>query len=80
MVRVHELFTFMSVLPFQLNFILFVNIVRVLATKIRETNAGRYDTRKQYRCVDWSWRKQAAASEWARVSDYSDYNGSKMEP
>lgn len=36
-------------LLFQLNFILFVNIVRVLATKIRETNAGRYDTRKQYR-------------------------------
>lgn len=33
----------------QLNFILFVNIVRVLATKIRETNGGRYDTRKQYR-------------------------------
>ncbi|CAL8240508.1 unnamed protein product [Merluccius merluccius] len=32
-----------------LNFLLFVNIVRVLATKIRETNAGRYDTRKQYR-------------------------------
>uniref|UniRef100_A0A8C6P8A4 Parathyroid hormone 2 receptor a n=1 Tax=Nothobranchius furzeri TaxID=105023 RepID=A0A8C6P8A4_NOTFU len=32
-----------------LNFILFVNIVRVLATKLRETNAGRYDTRKQYR-------------------------------
>ncbi|XP_033901361.1 parathyroid hormone 2 receptor-like [Acipenser ruthenus] len=32
-----------------LNFILFLNIVRVLATKIRETNAGRYDTRKQYR-------------------------------
>ncbi|KAM9804969.1 parathyroid hormone 2 receptor [Neosynchiropus ocellatus] len=32
-----------------LNFILFVNIVRVLATKIRETNAGRYDNRKQYR-------------------------------
>ncbi|XP_062845394.1 parathyroid hormone 2 receptor [Trichomycterus rosablanca] len=31
-----------------LNFVLFVNIVRVLATKIRETNAGRYDTRKQY--------------------------------
>ncbi|MEQ2231897.1 Parathyroid hormone 2 receptor, partial [Ilyodon furcidens] len=31
-----------------LNFILFLNIVRVLATKIRETNAGRYDTRKQY--------------------------------
>ncbi|TSK67220.1 Parathyroid hormone 2 receptor [Bagarius yarrelli] len=31
-----------------LNFLLFVNIVRVLATKIRETNAGRYDTRKQY--------------------------------
>lgn len=36
-------------LLFQLNFVLFVNIVRVLATKIRETNAGRYDTRKQYR-------------------------------
>lgn len=35
----------------QLNFVLFVNIVRVLATKIRETNAGRYDTRKQYRFV-----------------------------
>ncbi|KAK1165880.1 parathyroid hormone 2 receptor-like isoform X1 [Acipenser oxyrinchus oxyrinchus] len=32
-----------------LNFILFLNIVRVLATKIRETNAGRYDMRKQYR-------------------------------
>ncbi|XP_016138099.1 parathyroid hormone 2 receptor-like [Sinocyclocheilus grahami] len=32
-----------------LNFFLFVNIVRVLATKIRETNAGRYDTHKQYR-------------------------------
>nr|XP_055074463.1 parathyroid hormone 2 receptor [Misgurnus anguillicaudatus] len=32
-----------------LNFVLFVNIVRVLATKIRETNAGRYDTRKQCR-------------------------------
>ncbi|XP_042192170.1 parathyroid hormone 2 receptor [Callorhinchus milii] len=31
------------------NFMLFVNIVRVLATKLRETNAGRYDTRKQYR-------------------------------
>lgn len=40
-----------SFLLFQLNFILFVNIVRVLATKIRETNAGRYDTRKQYRFV-----------------------------
>lgn len=38
-------------LLFQLNFVLFVNIVRVLATKIRETNAGRYDTRKQYRFV-----------------------------
>lgn len=33
----------------QLNFILFLNIVRVLATKLRETNAGRCDTRQQYR-------------------------------
>ncbi|KAG7257726.1 hypothetical protein CRUP_037039 [Coryphaenoides rupestris] len=33
---------------FQLNLLFFLNIVRVLATKIRETNAGRYDTRKQY--------------------------------
>ncbi|XP_012494631.1 PREDICTED: parathyroid hormone/parathyroid hormone-related peptide receptor isoform X2 [Propithecus coquereli] len=32
-----------------LNFILFSNIVRVLATKLRETNAGRCDTRQQYR-------------------------------
>uniref|UniRef100_A0A7N8X4A1 Parathyroid hormone/parathyroid hormone-related peptide receptor n=1 Tax=Mastacembelus armatus TaxID=205130 RepID=A0A7N8X4A1_9TELE len=31
------------------NFILFLNIIRVLATKLRETNAGRCDTRKQYR-------------------------------
>ncbi|EMP24300.1 Parathyroid hormone 2 receptor, partial [Chelonia mydas] len=33
----------------QLNFILFLNTVRVLATKIWETNAVGYDTRKQYR-------------------------------
>lgn len=45
-VKIWRVFAF---LLFQLNFILFVNIVRVLATKIRETNAGRYDTRKQYR-------------------------------
>nr|KAF6475815.1 parathyroid hormone 1 receptor [Rousettus aegyptiacus] len=32
-----------------LNFVLFINIVRVLATKLRETNAGRCDTRQQYR-------------------------------
>lgn len=36
-------------LPPQLNFILFINIIRVLATKLRETNAGRCDTRQQYR-------------------------------
>ncbi|XP_061419190.1 parathyroid hormone/parathyroid hormone-related peptide receptor-like [Lethenteron reissneri] len=30
------------------NFAFFVNIVRVLATKLRETNAGRYDARRQY--------------------------------
>lgn len=33
----------------QINFILFLNIIRVLATKLRETNAGRCDTRQQYR-------------------------------
>ncbi|XP_053139748.1 parathyroid hormone 2 receptor isoform X3 [Hemicordylus capensis] len=32
-----------------LNFVLFLNTVRVLATKIWETNAVGYDTRKQYR-------------------------------
>uniref|UniRef100_A0A8C7TYY0 Parathyroid hormone/parathyroid hormone-related peptide receptor n=1 Tax=Oncorhynchus mykiss TaxID=8022 RepID=A0A8C7TYY0_ONCMY len=31
------------------NFMLFLNIIRVLATKLRETNAGRCDTRQQYR-------------------------------
>ncbi|XP_067834936.1 parathyroid hormone/parathyroid hormone-related peptide receptor-like [Heptranchias perlo] len=31
------------------NFMLFINIIRVLATKLRETNAGRCDTRQQYR-------------------------------
>lgn len=34
----------------QVNFMLFLNIIRVLATKLRETNAGRCDTRQQYRC------------------------------
>lgn len=51
---VEWIMNYQSLFPFsflQLNFILFVNIVRVLATKIRETNAGRYDTRKQYRWV-----------------------------
>ncbi|KAL0624486.1 Parathyroid hormone 2 receptor, partial [Plecturocebus cupreus] len=33
----------------QLNFVLFLNTVRVLATKIWETNAVGHDTRKQYR-------------------------------
>lgn len=32
-----------------MNFLLFLNIIRVLATKLRETNAGRCDTRQQYR-------------------------------
>ncbi|KAJ3595620.1 hypothetical protein NHX12_004923 [Muraenolepis orangiensis] len=31
------------------NFVLFLNIIRVLATKLRETNAGRCDTRQQYK-------------------------------
>ncbi|XP_066483863.1 parathyroid hormone/parathyroid hormone-related peptide receptor [Tiliqua scincoides] len=31
------------------NFILFIKIIRVLATKLRETNAGRCDTKQQYR-------------------------------
>ncbi|MED6233318.1 Parathyroid hormone/parathyroid hormone- peptide receptor, partial [Ataeniobius toweri] len=31
-----------------INFVLFLNIIRVLATKLRETNAGRCDTRQQY--------------------------------
>lgn len=57
---------FPSRLPFQLNFILFLNIVRVLAMKIRETNAGRYDTRKQYRLVNWSWSKYSANYELDR--------------
>ncbi|XP_040595941.1 parathyroid hormone/parathyroid hormone-related peptide receptor isoform X3 [Mesocricetus auratus] len=38
-----------------LNFILFINIIRVLATKLRETNAGRCDTRQQYRCSGPRW-------------------------
>lgn len=33
----------------QVNFMLFLNIIRVLATKLRETNAGRCDARQQYR-------------------------------
>ncbi|XP_069792305.1 parathyroid hormone 2 receptor-like [Narcine bancroftii] len=37
------------VMAIVINFILFVNIIRILATKLRETNAGRYDVRKQYR-------------------------------
>ncbi|TTB70986.1 Parathyroid hormone/parathyroid hormone-related peptide receptor [Bagarius yarrelli] len=33
----------------QINFLLFLNIIRVLATKLRESNAGRCDSRQQYR-------------------------------
>lgn len=40
----------MFLFPLQINFLLFLNIVRVLATKLRETNARRCDTRQQYRC------------------------------
>ncbi|XP_066537016.1 parathyroid hormone/parathyroid hormone-related peptide receptor [Hoplias malabaricus] len=32
-----------------MNFLLFLNIIRVLATKLRESNAGRCDSRQQYR-------------------------------
>ncbi|XP_047670603.1 parathyroid hormone/parathyroid hormone-related peptide receptor-like [Tachysurus fulvidraco] len=32
-----------------INFLLFLNIIRVLATKLRESNAGRCDSRQQYR-------------------------------
>lgn len=39
----------MFLFPLQVNFMLFLNIIRVLATKLRETNAGRCDTRQQYR-------------------------------
>lgn len=39
----------MFLFSFQVNFVLFLNIIRVLATKLRETNAGRCDTRQQYR-------------------------------
>ncbi|XP_072905225.1 parathyroid hormone/parathyroid hormone-related peptide receptor [Hemitrygon akajei] len=31
------------------NFMLFINIIRLLATKLRESNVGRCDTRQQYR-------------------------------
>lgn len=62
---------------FQLNFILFVNIVRVLATKIRETNAGRYDTRKQYRFVNWSGANtlQITTAAWVITVIKLEQNG-----
>ncbi|EPQ12660.1 Parathyroid hormone 2 receptor [Myotis brandtii] len=45
----HGLEVVMVKLTDVLNFILFLNTVRVLATKIWETNAVGHDTRKQYR-------------------------------
>ncbi|ELK33538.1 Parathyroid hormone 2 receptor [Myotis davidii] len=45
----HGLEVVMVKLVDALNFILFLNTVRVLATKIWETNAVGHDTRKQYR-------------------------------
>lgn len=36
-------------LPLQVNFLLFVNIIRVLASKLWETNTGKLDPRQQYR-------------------------------
>ncbi|XP_078260721.1 parathyroid hormone 2 receptor-like isoform X1 [Rhinoraja longicauda] len=45
----HWIYQTPIVLAIVVNFILFVNIVRVLANKLRETNAGRYDARKLYR-------------------------------
>jgi len=45
----HSLISLCFYLCLQVNFMLFLNIIRVLATKLRETNAGRCDTRQQYR-------------------------------
>lgn len=33
----------------QVNFLLFINIIRVLASKLWETNTGKLDPRQQYR-------------------------------
>ncbi|XP_066900562.1 parathyroid hormone/parathyroid hormone-related peptide receptor isoform X5 [Kogia breviceps] len=65
-----------------LNFILFINIVRVLATKLRETNAGRCDTRQQYRCSNPHWcscRSLASttSSSWPRHTPRSQGRSGK---
>ncbi|KAM9185970.1 parathyroid hormone/parathyroid hormone-related peptide receptor isoform 2-T2 [Dugong dugon] len=65
-----------------LNFILFINIVRVLATKLRETNAGRCDTRQQYRCSNPRWCScrssvSTTLSSWPRRTPRSQGHSGK---
>lgn len=48
-ISINFLISFVVFFSPQVNFILFINIIRVLATKLRETNAGRCDSRQQYR-------------------------------
>ncbi|NWY43887.1 PTH1R protein, partial [Sylvia atricapilla] len=47
------------------NFILFINIIRVLATKLRETNAGRCDSRQQY-----SWKGPIKTMKFQVPTDF----------